>query len=260
MQVIEAHGARIPAIGLGTWELRGRVCIRIVEQALRLGYRHIDTAQMYDNERDVGEGLRMSGVPRDEVFITTKVWPTHFAPPDLERSVKESVGRLRLNAVDLLLLHWPSTRVPLAETLEALAKVKREGLTRHIGVSNFDVALIQEAVALCPLPLVCNQIHYHPYLDQTALRQACAAVGAAVVAYSPIAKGNVRGDAVLTEIGARHNKTAAQVTLRWLVQQGVAAIPRTSRIERLTENFSIFDFDLTPVEMSEIFAISAGHR
>jgi len=260
MQVIEAHGARIPAIGLGTWELRGRVCSRIVEQALRLGYRHIDTAQMYDNERDVGEGLRMSGVPRNEVFITTKVWPTHFAPPDLERSVKESVGRLRLNAVDLLLLHWPSTRVPLAETLGALAKVKREGLARHIGVSNFDVALMQEAVALCPLPLVCNQIHYHPYLDQTALRQACAAAGAAVVAYSPIAKGNVRGDAVLSEIGARHNKTAAQVTLRWLVQQGVAAIPRTSRVERLSENFSIFDFELSPVEMSDIFAIGAGHR
>jgi 2,5-diketo-D-gluconate reductase B len=260
MQVIEAHGARIPAIGLGTWELRGRVCSRIVEQALRLGYRHIDTAQMYDNERDVGEGLRTSGVPRSEVFITTKVWPTHFAPPDLERSVKESVARLRLNAVDLLLLHWPSTRVPLAETLGALAKVKREGLARHIGVSNFDVALMQQAVALCPLPLVCNQIHYHPYLDQTALRQACAASGAAVVAYSPIAKGNVRGDVVLNEIGGRYSKSGAQVALRWLVQQGVSAIPRTSRIERLSENFSIFDFELTPVEMSEIFAIGAGHR
>jgi len=260
MQVIEAHGARIPVIGLGTWELRGRVCTRIVEQALRLGYRHIDTAQMYDNERDVGEGLRMSGVPRSEVFVTTKVWPTHFAPPDLERSVRESVARLRLNAVDLLLLHWPSTRVPLAETLGALAKVKREGLARHIGVSNFDVGMMQQAVSLCPLPLVCNQIHYHPYFDQTALRQTCAAVGAAVVAYSPIAKGNVRGDTVLNEIGVRHNKTAAQVALRWLVQQGVSAIPRTSRVERLSENFSIFDFELTPAEMSEIFAIGAGHR
>lgn len=260
MQVIEANGARIPAIGLGTWELRGRVCARIVEQALRLGYRHIDTAQMYDNERDVGDGLRMSGVPRGEVFITTKVWPTHFAPPDLERSVRESVARLRLNAVDLLLLHWPSTRVPLAETLGALAKVKREGLTRHIGISNFDVPLMQEAVALCSVPLVCNQIHYHPYLDQATLRQACAALGLAVVAYSPIAKGNVRGDTVLSEIGQRHGKTAAQVALRWLVQQGASAIPRTSRIERLSENLSIFDFELTPGEMNEIFAIGAGHH
>ena len=260
MQVIEANGARIPAIGLGTWELRGRVCTRIVEQALRLGYRHIDTAQMYDNERDVGEGLRASGIPRAEVFLTTKVWPTHFAPPDLERSVKECVARLRVSDVDLLLLHWPSTRVPLVETLGALAKVKREGLARHIGVSNFDVQLMQEAVSLCREPLVCNQIHYHPYLDQTALRQACAAAGLAVVAYSPIAKGNVRGDAVLTEIGARYNKTAAQVSLRWLVQQGVSAIPRTSRIERLSENLAVFDFELTPGEMEQIFAIGAGHR
>lgn len=259
MQLIEANGAKIPAIGLGTWELRGRVCSRVVEQALRLGYRHIDTAQMYDNERDVGDGLRASGVPRNQVFVTTKVWPTHFAPPDLERSVKESVARLRLTEVDLLLLHWPSTRVPLAETLGALAKVQREGLTRHIGVSNFDVQLMQEAVSLCPEPLVCNQIHYHPYLDQTALRQACAALGLAVVAYSPIAKGNVRSDAVLSRIGARYNKTAAQVTLRWLVQQGVSAIPRTSRVERLSENFAVFDFELTPGEMAEIFAIGAGH-
>jgi 2,5-diketo-D-gluconate reductase B len=260
MQVIEANGAKIPAIGLGTWELRGRVCSRIVEQALRLGYRHIDTAQMYDNERDVGDGLRMSGVPRGEVFVTTKVWPTHFAPPDLERSVKESVARLRLNDVDLLLLHWPSTRVPLAETLGALAKVKREGLARHIGISNFDVQLMQEAVQLCPEPLVCNQIHYHPYLDQAALRQACGALGLAVVAYSPIAKGNVRGDEVLSQIGSRYKKTAAQVTLRWLAQQGVSAIPRTSRVERLSENFSVFDFELTPGEMSQIFAIGVGHR
>ena len=260
MQVIEANGARIPAIGLGTWELRGRVCARIVEQALRLGYRHIDTAQMYDNERDVGDGLRASGVPRADVFVTTKVWPTHFAPPDLERSVRESVARLRVSEVDLLLLHWPSTRVPLNETLGALAKVKREGLARHIGISNFDAQLMQEAVSLCPVPLVCNQIHYHPYLDQTALRQACAALGLAVVAYSPIAKGNVRGDAVLNEIGARHKKTAAQVTLRWLMQQGVAAIPRTSRIERLSENCAIFDFELTPGEMTQIFAIGAVHR
>jgi len=215
---------------------------------------------MYDNERDVGDGLRMSGVPRGEVFITTKVWPTHFAPPDLERSVRESVARLRLNAVDLLLLHWPSTRVPLAETLGALAKVKREGLTRHIGISNFDVPLMQDAVSRCSVPLVCNQIHYHPYLDQATLRQACAALGLAVVAYSPIAKGNVRGDAVLSEIGQRHGKTAAQIALRWLVQQGVSAIPRTSRIERLSENLSIFDFELTPGEMNEIFAIGAGHH
>jgi len=259
MQVIEANGARIPMLGLGTWELRGRVCARIVEQALRLGYRHIDTAQMYDNERDVGDGLRASGVRRDEVFIATKVWPTHFAPPDLERSVKESVARLRIANVDLLLLHWPSTRVPLSETIGALANMKRAGLTKHIGVSNFEPQLLQEAVSLCPEPLVCDQVHYHPHLDQSALREACATLGVAVVAYSPIDKGNFRKDSVLTEIGARYKKTAAQVALRWLVQQGVSAIPRTSRLERLSENLAVFDFVLTADEMAQIFALGS-HR
>ena len=165
MNVIDGNGARIPAIGLGTWELRGRACARIVEQALRLGYRHIDTAQAYDNEREVGEGLRASGVKRDEVFVTTKVWTTHFAPNDLERSAKESLVKLRLTEVDLLLLHWPNPQVPLAETLGALARVKQQGLARNIGVSNFTVALIEEAVGACPEPRACDQVGYHPYLD-----------------------------------------------------------------------------------------------
>jgi 2,5-diketo-D-gluconate reductase B len=260
MQVIEANGAQIPTLGLGTWELRGRVCGRIVEQALRLGYRHIDTAQLYDNERDVGDGLRASGVRRSEVFLTTKVWPTHFAPPDLERSVKESVARLRIANVDLLLLHWPSSRVPLSETIGALANMKRAGLTRHIGVSNFDPHLLREAVSLCPEPLVCNQVHYHPRLDLSATRKACAELGLAVVAYSPIDKGNVKKETVLTEIGERHKKTAAQVALRWLVQQGVAAIPRTSRIERLSENLAVFDFVLSADEMARVFALGSGSR
>ena len=146
--VVEANGARIPLVGLGTWDLRGRTCARIVEQALRLGYRHIDTAEMYDNEREVGEGLRASGVKRDEVFVTTKVWPSHFAPRELERAAKDSLVKLRLPEVDLLLLHWPNPQIPLSETLGALCKVKRGGLARHIGVSNFNVALIEEAVRL----------------------------------------------------------------------------------------------------------------
>jgi diketogulonate reductase-like aldo/keto reductase len=189
MNVIDANGAKIPAIGLGTWELRGRTCARLVEQALRLGYRHIDTAQVYENEREVGEGLRASGIPRDELFVTTKVWTTHFAPNDLERSTKESLSKLHLSEVDLLLLHWPNPRVPLRETLGALAHVKQIGLTRHIGVSNFTVALIEEAVAACPEPLACDQVEFHPYLDQTKVREACARNGMAVVAYSPVAKG-----------------------------------------------------------------------
>lgn len=255
MQIVEANGALIPAIGLGTWELRGRVCARIVEQALKLGYRHIDTAQIYENERDVGEGVRASGIKRSDVFITTKIWTTHFAPNDLLRSAKESLVKLRMSEVDLLLLHWPNPQVPLNETLGALARAKEMGLARNIGVSNFTVALMEEAVAISPAPLVCNQVEYHPYLDQTKVRSACASFGLALVAYSPVAKGRIKSDQVLTRIGARHGKTPAQVCLRWLMQQGVVAIPRTSKVERLSENIAIFDFKLSDQEMDEIFAM-----
>lgn len=258
MQMIEANGASIPVLGLGTWELRGRACARLVEQAVKLGYRHIDTAQIYDNEREVGEGVHASGIKREEIFVTTKVWTTHFAPNDLERSTRESLARLRMTEVDLLLLHWPNPQVPLNETLGALAHVKQLGLARHIGVSNFTVALIEQAIAACPEPLVCDQVEYHPYLNQSQVLDACRRNGMALVAYSPIAKGRVRGEQTLERIGEAHGKTAAQVCLRWLVQQGVAAIPRTSRVERLSENLAIFDFELSGREMDEIFAMATG--
>ena len=252
MQFVEAKGAKIPAIGLGTWELRGRTCARVVEQALKLGYRHIDTAQVYENEREVGEGLRASGARRDEVFLTTKVWTNHFAPNDLERSAKDSLARLRQSHVDLLLLHWPNPQVPLTETLGALAHAKQLGLTRHIGVSNFTVALIEEAVAACAEPLVCDQVEYHPYLDQAKVKAACAQHDIALVAYSPVARGRIKNDETLRRIGRAHRKSPAQVCLRWLVQQNVAAIPRTSRVERLSENINIFDFELSDDEMQQI--------
>jgi 2,5-diketo-D-gluconate reductase B len=258
MQFVDASGVKIPAIGLGTWELRGRSCARLVEQALKLGYRHIDTAQIYENEREVGEGIRASGVRRNELFVTTKVWTTHFAPNDLERSTKDSLAKLRLTEVDLLLLHWPNPQVPLQETLGALAHVKTLGMARHIGVSNFTVALLDQAVAACAEPLLCDQVEYHPYLDQTKVLEACARHGMALVAYSPIAKGRIKGDETLALIGADHGKTAAQVCLRWLVQQNVAAIPRTSRIERLSENIEIFDFVLSDDEMRQIFAMGSA--
>ncbi|MGJ4907704.1 aldo/keto reductase [Bradyrhizobium sp. SZCCHNS3002] len=257
MLMIEANGARIPALGLGTWELRGRACSRIVEQALTLGYRHIDTAQVYENEQEVGEGLRASRVRRNEVFLTTKVWTTHFAPHDLERSAKESLVRLRVSEVDLLLLHWPNPHVPLTETLGALAHAKTLGLARHIGVSNFTVGLLDEAVAASPEPLVCNQVEYHPYLDQTKVREACARHGIALVAYSPIAKGKIKNDPTLTRIGRAHGKSPAQICLRWLVQQSVVAIPRTSKIERLSENLDVFDFELSEQDMADIFAMGS---
>lgn len=252
MQYLDAKGAHIPILGLGTWDLRGRECVRIVAQAVGLGYRHFDTAQMYGNEREVGEGIRASGIVRDEVFVVTKVAPDNLAPRQLERSVKESIGALRLGEIDLLLLHWPNKGVPLAETIDALVAMKRYGLVRHIGVSNYTVALIEEASRLSGERLVCNQIEIHPYLDQSRVITACRKHGMAVVAYSPIARGNAKNDAVLARIGRAHGKTPAQVSLRWLIQQGIGAIPRTGKIERLAENIAIFDFALTDAEMQAI--------
>jgi 2,5-diketo-D-gluconate reductase B len=252
---VEARGAHIPLLGLGTWDLRGRICARVVEQALRLGYRHVDTAEMYDNEREVGEGLHASGVKRNDVFVTTKIWPSHFAPRELERAARDCLARLRLRNVDLLLLHWPNPQIPLVETLGALCRVKRDGLARHIGVSNFTVSLMDEASRLSSEPLVCNQFECHPFLDQSTLIAACRQHEMAVVAYSPIAKGRVRGDETLSRIGAAHKKTAAQVCLRSLVQQNIVAIPRTSKVERLTENAAIFDFALDAQDMADISAL-----
>jgi 2,5-diketo-D-gluconate reductase B len=249
---VEANGARIPAIGLGTWDLRGRTCTRMVEQALRLGYRHIDTAEMYGNEYEVGEGLRTSGIARDEVFITTKVWPDHLAPRELERAAKESLAKLRLDAVDLLLIHWPNPRIPLAGTIGALCRMKREGRARHIGISNFTVGLVDEAVKLATEPLVTDQIEWHPYIDQSQVVAACRRHGLSVTAYSPIARGRAIGDATLARIGQRHGKSAGQVSLRFLIQEGAIVIPRTSKPERLAENLAIFDFELTPAEMQAV--------
>jgi diketogulonate reductase-like aldo/keto reductase len=255
MQAVEAKGFKIPTVGLGTWALRGRDCARLTEQAIRIGYRHIDTAQMYDNEREVGEGVRASGL-RSEVIVTTKVLPTSLAPHDLERSVKESLAKLRLDVIDLLLIHWPNPRVPVAETLGAMAKMKREGYTRQIGVSNFTVALLDEANKASSEPLVCDEVECHPFLNQDKIIAACRKSGMAVVAYSPIARGAAVGDKVLEKIGKAHGKTAAQVCLRWLIQQGMVVIPRTSKIERLEENFAVFDFELSDSEMRDIAGLA----
>lgn len=254
---VEAGGARIPLIGLGTWDLRGRACARMVESAIRLGYRHIDTAAMYGNEEAVGEGLRASGIQRGEVFVTTKVWQSDLAPRDFERSTRDSLKRLKLPFVDLLLIHWPNSNIPLPGTIETLCRMKREGLARHVGVSNFTVSLLAQAVKLATEPLVVNQIECHPYLDQARVIAACRGHGMAVTAYSPIARGRAKSDAVLARIGKAYGKSASQICLRWLVQQEIAAIPRTSHEGRLTENFAVFDFALAPGEMKEISALSS---
>ena len=256
MQMIEANGASIPALGLGTWQLNDRVGARIVEQALRLGYRHIDAALVYGNEKEVGEGLRASGVKREEIFVTTKVPHTELTPPALERAVKQSLANLRLSDVNLLLIHWPNAQIPLAETIGAMCKMKKEGYARHIGVSNFTVALVEEAVKLSSEPIVTNQIEWHPYLDESVVQAACKKHGIAVTAYCPIARGRAVGDELLTKVGQKYGKSAGQVSLRWLIQKGAIVIPRTSKVERLTENMTIFDFALSPADMTEIDALA----
>jgi 2,5-diketo-D-gluconate reductase B len=191
-----------------------------------------------------------------EIMVTTKLQPTHLAPPDVERTTKESLARLRLDVIDLLLIHWPNPRVPLSETLGAMAKMKHEGYVRAIGVSNFTVALLDETNKVSPEPVVCNQIEYHPFLNQDKVVAACRKHGMAVVAYSPVARGAAHGHEVLARIGKAHGKTDAQVSLRYLVQQGVVVIPRTNRLERLEENLALFDFELSKEEMQEIYNLA----
>jgi diketogulonate reductase-like aldo/keto reductase len=249
---VEANGARIPALGMGTMTLKGDVCVNAVSAALKLGYRHLDTAERYGNEVEVGEGLRASGIDRKDVFVTTKVYWDKLAPGDFETSFDDSLQKLKLPAVDLLLIHWPSKTVPLADTIPLLCKAKRDGRAKHIGIANFTVPLIEEAVRLATEPLVTNQIEVHPYLDQSKVIAACRRHGISITAYCPLARGQVPGDAALAGIGKRHGKTASQVALRWLVQQGIVVIPRSSKPERLAENMAVFDFVLSDAEMADI--------
>ena len=252
MQVIESHGARIPVIGLGTMTLKDDVCVELVEAALHLGYRHLDTAQMYGNEREVGAGLRASGLSRDDVFVTTKVWFNRLAPGDFERSVDESLEKLGLPWVDLLMIHWPNAQIPLAGSIASLCKVKKAGLAKNIGVANFNIAMIDEATKLATEPIAVLQIETHPYLDQTKVIAAARRHGMAVVGYCPLARGKVPADETLQRIGRAHGKTPAQVALRFLEQDNIIPIPRTSKRERLAENLGSLDFKLTDAEMKEI--------
>jgi 2,5-diketo-D-gluconate reductase B len=252
MDVIESHGARIPVLGFGTMTLKENLCVELVEAALQLGYRHLDTAQMYGNEREVGEGLRGAGLKREDVFLTTKVWFNRLAPGDFERSVDESLEKLKLPWVDLLMIHWPNAQIPLAGSIGALCKLKQQGLAKNIGVANFNIAMLDEAATLASEPIAVLQIETHPYLDQTRIIAAALRHGMAVVGYCPLARGRVPGDATLQTIGRTHGKTASQVALRFLEQKGIIPIPRTSKRERLAENLGSLDFKLSAAEMAEI--------
>ena len=258
MKNVSANGADIPAIGLGTWELRGDECAKLVETALRNGYTHIDTAQMYQNEREVGAGIRASGVDRDSLFVTTKIWPDNYASDDFARAVDERLALLDCGTPDLLLLHWPPGAVSMAEAVAGLNKAKKSGLARHIGISNFTVAQVEEAVGLSEEPLVCNQIEYHPLINQDKVRAACARHGLAVTAYCPIARNKVADEPVIRDIAQRHDASPAQIALAWLACHGdVISIPRSSRPERLADNLKALEISLNEDEMAEISALKA---
>jgi 2,5-diketo-D-gluconate reductase B len=252
---LRVHGAEIPQIGFGTSGL-GDNAGESVATALKVGYRHIDTAWKYGTERGVGEGIRASGLRREEIFLTTKVSHEYLRAADFERSTEESLKNLGVDYVDLLLIHWPNAEIPLPEPVAALAKMKRIGLTRHIGVANFPVALLDQAVRLCPEPLVTDQVEYHPYLDQSKLLAVCRRHGIVLTAYCPLGRGRLINDPVIGEMARARGKTVAQIALRWLVQQdGVVPIPRSSNPARMAENLDVFGFALSDDDMARIAAL-----
>ena len=258
---LPAGAANIPAIGLGTSNLGGgNVRAENVATALKLGYRHIDTAWKYGSEREVGEGMRASGVPRSEIFLCTKVSHEYLRAGEFARSVDESLENLGVDYVDLLLVHWPNKEIPLKETMAALAKSKRDGLARHIGVANFNIALLDQAIAMCPEPLVNLQGEGHPYIDTSKIVEACRERGIVFTAYCPLGRGRLLDDPVLGAIAKSKGRTLAQVALRWLVQRGnIAPIPRSSNPGRLAENLDVFSFTLSDDEMKQIDALKKAN-
>jgi 2,5-diketo-D-gluconate reductase B len=247
-------GKRVPSLGLGTWQLSGQECVRVVERALALGYRHIDTAQMYANEGEVGRGIRNSGVGREEIFLVTKVRTSRFSHDDVIHSTHESLKKLQTEYIDLLLMHWPNPSVPLEETLGAMTELQEVGSVKHVGVSNFPPSMVEEATEHATV--FCNQVEYHPYKAQDELLEQARKIDYLLTAYSPVAKGRILNDATLKEIGQTHGKTPAQVALRWLIQQEkVAAIPKAAREDHLGSNFDIFDFELSDEEIERVFTL-----
>jgi diketogulonate reductase-like aldo/keto reductase len=253
--MLTAHGARIPALGFGTSPMTGSMAASEIVAALKAGYRHIDAARKYGTEQVVGEGMRASGVSRKDIFLTTKVSHENLHAADFANSVDASLKALGTDYVDLLLVHWPNPEIPLTETMPALAKAKRQGKARHVGVANFNITLLDQAIKLCPEPLVCLQAEYHPYLDQSKILAALRQRGMAFVAYCPLGRGRLFDDPVLDEIAQSRGKSIAQIALRWLMQQGVGAIPRSSNPQRIADNFKVFDFTLSDDEMKRISAL-----
>jgi 2,5-diketo-D-gluconate reductase B len=254
-RTVTVQGVEVPKLGYGTWLVEGEDAYEGVLDALELGYRHIDTARAYGNERWVGRALADSDVPREEIWLTTKAWYEHAEPELLTRVFHEQLADLQVDRVDLLLLHWPAAETPLRETLGAMDALREQGMVRHIGVSNFPSALLREALQLAPI--FCDQVEYHPYLPQGPVMHECLEHDLLLTAYSPFAHGHVHDDPTLAEIGARHGKSAGQVALRWLLDQpNVAAIPKASSHQRRAENLDVFDFDLDDDERGAVAALS----
>ncbi|AKH96943.1 aldo/keto reductase [Halanaeroarchaeum sulfurireducens] len=259
METVTVGDVDVPTLGLGTYTLRGEECERVVGEALSLGYRHIDTAEFYDNQASIGAAIEAADVPREELFVTTKIWQTNLEREDARRSALESLDELGINYVDLLLIHWPDESVPLAETIGAMNRLQSEGRVRHIGVSNFSISQLRTAMSVSETPILTNQVEYHPHRDRTDLREVCVDNDVVLTAYSPLAKGRVATDETLAAIGRTYDRSAAQVALRWLVQQeNVVAIPKASRHEHLVANRAIFDFELTDEEMERIADLGTG--
>ncbi|HEX7071691.1 MAG TPA: aldo/keto reductase [Rhodothermales bacterium] len=259
MTYVNVQGEEVPAIGYGTWGLRGDECTRAVADALAIGYRHLDTAEGYDNEEAVGRGIAESSVPRDDIFLTTKVWIGGESRDDVLRRGIGCLKRLRVDYVDLLLIHWPTHDMDLPGALDAMMQLHESGRVRHIGVSNFTPRLLEEALGLAPI--FCNQVEYHPYLDQSELLGCARKYDMLFAAYSPVAKGKVAHDPVLAEMGRRHGKSATQIAIRWLIQQEhVATIPKAASAEHRRSNIDVFDFELGPDEMDAIFALARNER
>jgi|SRR6478672_7918719 len=256
---ITVDGHAIPLLGFGTWNLTPEDARRMVAEALRIGYRHIDTAWIYHNEAAVGDGIRdaieAGHVAREDIWLTTKIWVAHFDRDGLLKQARESAASLGFTP-DLLLLHWPKSEPALAETIDALNEAEDQGLTRTIGLSNFPSDEFRRAQSLSKGRLVTNQVEYHPYLKLSKLKATAKALGSSITAWSPLAQGNIADDATLIGIGKAHGKSPGQVTLRWLIQQNVIAIPRTTKVSRAEESFDIFDFELSGEEMDRIHALA----
>lgn len=250
----------IPSIGFGTYELSGETCRESVLDAIELGYRHIDTAQMYHNEIEVGMAIKESGIHREDLFLTDKIWFDNLAPEDLKHSFVQSLEKLKTDYIDLLLIHWPSpTGIPLKETILAMQDLQKQKVARWIGVSNFTPNLLKNALTY--QNVICDQVEYHPFLSQEELLNMAVANGLFIIAYSPIARGEVFKNKQLASIGQKYGKTAAQVSLRWLIQHElVVAIPRSSFHEHRKSNLDIFDFQLTEEDMNDISSLAKGKR